>query len=820
MAVFEIKNLSFTYPKRKTSAISEINLKIKSGEFIVLCGKSGCGKTTLLRLLKPELSPSGSVSGEILYNQEDINCLDSHITSTDIGFVLQNPDSQIVTDKVWHELAFGAESIGMKNGEIRRRVSEMASFFGIQNWFHKKTDELSGGQKQILNLASIMVMQPKVLILDEPTSCLDPIAASEFLKTLKKVNDELGTTIIMSEHRLEEVLPMSDKVVVMENGRILAENHPEKVGRFLYEQNNCMFEAMPTPMRVFCSVDNKNTLPLTVKDGRSRLYEYTNGEVINEDLITNKTEQAFGECVIDVKGASFRYSKDSPDVVKNLNLKVRKGEFYALLGGNGTGKTTALSLISGLNKPQRGTIKINGCDISKTDKLYEGLLGVMPQSPQELFAKKTVFLELMDMTDKKQSLNERKARVEEVAKICEIDNLTDSHPYDLSGGEQQRTALAMILLKNPQILILDEPTKGLDSHFKKTFADILLKLKKAGTTILMVSHDIEFCAEYADRCALFFDGSITSEGEAREFFCGNSFYTTSANRMARGIIPKAVLAEDIICALGGELQKLETKAIKEIFFKEENSTEDNKTLAVQQTKQNADKKSILRNWLTAGLLLIIIPLTILFGVYCLDDRKYYFVSLLIICETLVPFMALFEKRKPKAREVVVISSLCAIAVAGRAAFFMLPQVKPVAAIVIIAGICLGSETGFLVGCVTAFVSNFIFGQGPWTPWQMFAFGIIGFLAGILFKKNFLPKKRIWISIFGFVVTFVLYGLIMNTASVMMMSAVPNIQALISAVAMGIPMDLLHGVSTAVILFLIAEPMIEKLERIKIKYGLI
>lgn len=815
MAAFEIKNLSFTYPKRKIFAISEINLKVKSGEFIVLCGKSGCGKTTLLRLLKPELSPSGTVNGEILYNNENVNFLDSHTTATDIGFVLQNPDSQIVTDKVWHELAFGAESMGMKTEEIRRRVSEMASFFGIQNWFHKKTDELSGGQKQILNLASIMVMQPKVLILDEPTSCLDPIAASEFLKTLKKVNDELGTTVVMSEHRLEEVLPMSDRVVVMENGRILIEDIPEKVGRFLYEQNNRMFDAMPTPMRVFCSVDNEKALPMTVKDGRSRLYECSNGKVINEDLIANKMEQTFGECVIEVKGASFRYAKDSPDVVKNLNLNVYKGEFYALLGGNGTGKTTALSLISGVNSPQSGTIKINGYDISKTDKLYEGLLGVVPQSPQELFAKKSVFLELMDMTDKKLSLNERKARVEEVAEICEIDHLSDSHPYDLSGGEQQRTALAMILLKNPKILILDEPTKGLDSHFKKTFAEILLKLKKMGTTILMVSHDIEFCAEYADRCALFFDGSITSEGNAREFFCGNSFYTTSANRMARGIISKAVLAEDIICALDGKIKNTKPKIIKE-----ETSTEANKTLPVQPTKQNADKKINLRNWFTAGLLMLIIPLTILFGVYFLNDRKYYFVSLLIICETIVPFILLFEKRKPKAREVVIISSLCAIAVAGRAAFFMLPEVKPVSAIVIIVGICLGGETGFLVGCVTAFVSNFIFGQGPWTPWQMFAFGIIGFFAGILFKNNLLPKKRIWISIFGFVVTFVLYGLIMNTASVLMMSAVPNMQSLVSAIAVGIPMDLIHGISTAVFLFLIAEPMIEKIERIKIKYGLI
>ncbi len=818
MEIYTLKDLSFAYPDRNTQALKGINLSVKSGEFILLCGKSGCGKTTLLRLLKSSLSPFGNLSGEIIYNNHPLPETDAKTQATEIGFVLQNPDNQIVTDKVWHELAFGLESLGFKTAEIRTRVSEMASFFGIHNWFYKKTTELSGGQKQLLNLASVMVMQPSVLILDEPTSQLDPISASEFLRTLKKINDELGTTIILTEHRLDEAFAIASRVIVMDNGEIIADSTPENVGRLLTEKRHDMSTALPVPMRVFAQL--RNTYPLTVREGMTELLEYSKTHNIDKNLIPADKEPIKSTPVIEVKDAYFRYDKNLPDVVKGLNLTVNKGEFFSILGGNGTGKTTAVSLISGLINPQRGKIIINGQAISKRDDIYNGLLGVLPQNPQSLFSKKTVYLDLMDMTDKKLSQTDREKQVWDVAALCRVENLAKFHPYDLSGGEQQRVALAMVLLKRPQIIILDEPTKGMDAHFKQIFGNILLDLKRSGVTIVMVSHDIEFCAEFSDRCALFFDGNITSTGTRRQFFCGNSFYTTNANRMARNLLPNAILADDIILASGGKPQ-IKQECGKYIHAPSEPKKADKDNPSSLQGKTTKKDRKRAKTALASKLLILIaVPLTIFFGIFCLDDRKYYFISLLIILETILSFCITFEKRKPKAREIVIISVLCALAVVGRTAFFMLPEFKPVVALVIISGICFGGETGFLVGSMTGFVSNFIFGQGPWTPWQMFSFGIIGFIAGLISKKGFILKSRVSLFVFGFLVTLIIYGGIMNTASVLMLTTTPTLQMLKTAYIMGFPIDLVHALSSAFFLWFIAEPMIEKLERVKVKYGLI
>ncbi len=878
MEVYRIENLSFAYPNRGSDNLRNINLSVEQGEFIILCGKSGCGKTTLLRLLKTSISPFGKISGAIYYNGSELSQADSKEQASGIGFVMQNPDNQIATDKVWHELAFGLESLGYSNPEIRTKVSEMASFFGIQNWFHKKTNELSGGQKQLLNLASVMVMQPEVLILDEPTSQLDPIAAGEFLKTIQKINRELGTTIILTEHRLEEAFAIADRVVVMDEGKIIADDTPRNVGRILKETNHGMYDALPIPMRVHGGVENDMECPLTIREGKNWLAEMTKNRCIDKTVIPMDKESRSDNTVIEVRDAYFRYEKELPDVVKGFNLTVNKGELYAILGGNGTGKTTAISLISGLLTPRRGEVLINGKKLSEIRNLYGGILGVLPQNPQSLFAKRTVYLDLWDMTEEKLPKAERQQRVEEMAYLCRIEKLLESHPYDLSGGEQQRVALAMVLLKSPEILILDEPTKGMDAHFKRIFADIMADLKMSGVTILMVSHDIEFCAEFADRCALFFDGSITAEGRPRRFFCGNSFYTTSANRMARKLLSNAILAEDIILALGGSVkpERERKRPVCKIQHREEETDIKAKRLSLRRIifgcifaiafiathilqlglniLQNtymfqaialfelaltfvcffpqrelgvavmqplkSDRSLGKRTLLASILILIAIPLTIYLGIQYLGHRKYYFVSLLIIAETLLPFCMVFEKRKPQAREIVIISVLCALAVAGRTAFFMTPEFKPVVALVIIAGICFGGEAGFLVGAMTGFVSNFFFGQGPWTPWQMFAFGIIGFLAGVLFRKRILRRTVPMICVFGFLSCLIIYGGIMNTANVIMASDVITGEMLISACMLGFPMDMVHALSTGFFLMFLSEPMIEKLERIKIKYGLI
>ena len=804
MECFKIENLSFTYPGKGQKTLDDINLTINPGEFVLLCGKSGCGKTTILRLLKTSLSPFGTLGGSIYWNGKPLGDYSQKEQASGIGFVMQSPENQIVTDKVWHELAFGLESLGIKTPEIRARVSEMASFFGIQSWFYKNVTELSGGQKQLLNLASVMVMQPSVLILDEPTSQLDPIAAGEFLKTLEKINRELGTTIILTEHRLEDSFPLADRVIVMDEGKIIADDSPKEVGNILKALEHEMYLALPTPMKVHSAVENTLPCPITVREGRHFLEEYSKLNKLNPEAIPKDAPQNNNDTVIEIKDVWFRYEKNLPDVVKGLNISINKGELFCVLGGNGTGKTTLLSLISGLGSAYRGDVLINGKSISKTKNLYNGLLGVLPQNPQSVFVKNTVYLDLMEMVSEEQ-------KIRDVAKLCKIENLLESHPYDLSGGEQQRAALAKVLLMEPEILLLDEPTKGMDAHFKEEFAEILNSLKENGVTIFMVSHDIEFCAANANRCALMFDGSLTSVDTPREFFKGKSFYTTAANRMARTTLPDAVLPEDIIRACGGKPVK--TKAPSptkktDIYHKPP------KANPVQAPK--IKKQTIL----SSLLILLLIPFTIYFGTSFLGSRKYYFISLLVILETMIPFFMTFESRKPKARELVVISVLCAIAVAGRAAFFMLPQFKPVVALVIIAGVCFGGETGFLVGATAGFVSNFFFGQGPWTPWQMFAFGIIGFLAGILFRKGMLKKTKASLCIFGFLTTLIIYGGIMNPASIIMVQTKITWKMIAAAFAAGIPLDIIHALSSALFLWFISEPMIEKIERIKIKYGLI
>lgn len=548
MEIFKIDDLSFTYPLSKRKALDSINMNIVKGEFLLLCGKSGCGKTTLLKHLKPVLKPHGDISGEIYYRNSNIKDITEIEEASRIGYVFQNPDSQIVTDKVWHELAFGLEGLGVDQKTIRLRVAEMASFFGIQEWFFRDVNTLSGGQKQLLNLASIMAMQPEVLILDEPTSQLDPIAATEFLDTIKKINNELGTTIIITEHRLEEVMPMSDRVVVLENGKIIADNKPDKIFRTLKDIDNELVVAMPCAMQVFVSVSNEiDSCPITVKEGRRFLESYLDTD--KEYSIEEKQIDSMGKDIIRLKDVWFRYEKNLDDVIKDLNLTVKEKTIHAIVGGNGTGKTTTLSLISGILKPYRGKVLLNNIPVSKykDSELFYNNLGVLPQNPQALFVKNNLKDDLFEMLEGSSIPKEEKEqKIVETAKLVEIENLLEMHPYDLSGGEQQRAALAKILLLNPKIILLDEPTKGLDGVFKEKLSNILRRLKNNGATILMVSHDIEFCSKYADYCSMFFDGNIVTTNNSHNFFSGNNFYTTAASRMSRNIIKNAVTTEDVI----------------------------------------------------------------------------------------------------------------------------------------------------------------------------------------------------------------------------------------------------------------------------------
>jgi energy-coupling factor transporter ATP-binding protein EcfA2 len=544
--IISVRDLTFTYPGRERPALDGVSFDVGSGEVIALCGRSGSGKTTLLRLLKPSLAPNGSLSGTVSWPGLCGSGSDEAVrrdVDPRIGFVLQDPESQIVTDKVWHELAFGPENLGWDPETIRIRVAEMASWFGIQNWFRKDVSELSGGEKQIMNLAAVMVMGTRVLLLDEPASQLDPVAEGEFLSSVRKLSDETGVTVMITGHRLDGILPMCDRMIVLDGGRMIADDTPGRGAAAL--AGNDMFRSMPAPVRICGLVDGAagktDEYPVDVRGGRRWLGDllgrapgtrsepesagHAEKSGRNGDAAGHKEAQK-AEPVLTLRDLWFRYSREGDDVIRGLDAEVYSGECFAVLGGNGTGKTTMLKLAAGILKPYHGRVDRHGRSVL-----------MLPQDPQTVFAAETVREELEEMSGDPE-------RIRSIAEAMEIEEVLDSHPYDISGGEQERAALAKLLLKDPDIILLDEPTKGMDGAFKEKLAGIFARLKAAGMTLVMVSHDIEFCAMCADRCALFFDGGITTSGVPEKFFPGNRFYTTAAGRMTDGFFTGVVTAED------------------------------------------------------------------------------------------------------------------------------------------------------------------------------------------------------------------------------------------------------------------------------------
>ena len=532
MAAFAIEHLTFAYPKAASPALDNVSFSVREGEFFLLCGVSGGGKSTLLRHLKSVLTPYGTRSGRVLLDGKPLETWDARTQAQRIGFVLQQPDDQLVTDKVWHELAFGLESLGTDAQTMRLRVGEMASFFGIQTWFDRSVDTLSGGQKQLLNLAFVMAMHPDVLVLDEPTGQLDPIAAAEFLHTVQRLNRELGVTVILSEHRLEDALPMADRAAVLEQGRLTALGTPDEVARALLERGSPFFAAMPTPVRVWGGVGAPGKCPLDIRAGRALL------ETLRPCPLpaTDTPADSDGAPLLQLRECWFRYDRDGADVLKRLSLTVRAGELLAIVGGNGAGKSTALAVLAGQRRPYRGKV------LQKAKRI-----AALCQEPRAMFVKDTV---RADLEDALRTLSlpaaERQPRMDAAVTAMALSPLLERHPFDLSGGEQQRAAIAKLLLARPDVLLLDEPTKGMDAAFRTSFGALLRALCEQGTAVVLVSHDIEFCAAYADRAALLFDGQILSEGRTRAFFAGNHFYTTAANRMARPWLPDAILCREVI----------------------------------------------------------------------------------------------------------------------------------------------------------------------------------------------------------------------------------------------------------------------------------
>lgn len=954
--IFDIDKFSFAYPDGNDEsgrtylpdALRDTELHVRQGEFVVILGRSGCGKTTLLRQLKPSVTPVGKKKGQIIFDGKDICSLDDRIAASQIGFVWQDVNAQLVTDKVWHELAFGLESLGYDNGYVRRRVAEMGSFFGLGDIFHRKVMELSGGQKQLVNLASVMAMSPKVLVLDEPTSQLDPIAANDFINILVRINRELGTTIIMTEHRLEDVLPVCNRSVVMENGRIIYDGDVRGFAESVRTKriDRGLYLSMPASVQIYMGLEKNSgkQLPLTVPDAREWLVDYDrkfreNGgapvvpEIQNRgaDEGVNGSENQADNAAVDKgdkkRGAvngqkdagcreehpvvcsldevSFRYERNTGDVLRQVSLDIYANEILMINGSNGCGKSTMLSLIANLYSPYSGKLHI-------AKNLRTGML---PQNPELLFTRRSVRDELIDAKDRQQ--------LAEIVRFCRLEELLDRHPYDLSGGEKQRLGLAKVLIADPDILLMDEPTKGLDNGFKMQLADMLRKLQKRGKTIVVVSHDIEFCAVAGDRVALLFDGEVAMVGDVRSYMSDNNFFTTAASRISRNILDGAVTVREVLAAYGADMdvtgvagggndsnQGIENESLRianqgtaemseaagisddklaDIILNKDRKVENLSiwqivTIAVttviiifgfwntmsvsdlsglvQQMTVTAEgrKYLVLYGVMIAAILgllvairpitqkrnedivmdsaghgfgkrtvvsivavLVLIPATIWFGVARLGDKKYFFISLLVLLEAMLPFFVSFEDRKPKVRDIVTLAVMCALAVTGRTAFFMLPNFTPVMAIVIIAGVAFGCEGGFITGAMTMFVSNFIMGQGPWTPWQMFAMGLVGFLAGLFFAGSSVRTRnmtKLGLCIFGALICIVVYGGIMNPASVIMWQPNVNFSMIMASYVTGFPFDLAQATATVIALWLVARPFLEKLDRVRIKFGVL
>ena len=599
MALFALEHLSFAYPGAATGALDDVSVEVGRGEYLCVCGKSGCGKTTLLRQLKSVLTPHGTRSGAVLLDGTVLDEVPLATQARRIGFVMQDPDAQIITDRVWHELAFGLESTGCEESALRLRVAEMASYFGIGDWFHRDVCELSGGQKQLLNLASIMAMQPDVLVCDEPTSQLDPVATTTFLDTVRRINRDLGVTVIMSEHRLEEVFACADHVLVLDEGRVTAQGTPREVAAALHAAGDAMTFALPSPVRVYygvegveprqredardefqesegiLSIGSRNgarqsefrsdwfgvaepqseyclssdvprpaifPCPLTVREGRKWLVERV---LADPPARVAMADEGYGmdgrEMAVEMREVWFRYERNAPDVLRGADLRVPSGSLFAIVGGNGSGKSTLLKCLCDVARPQRGMLRVLGHDImgrSRNDPTH-GDVAMLPQDPANLFSKGSVREELAEMAT-------REERIAAVARDCGIERLLDAHPLDLSGGEQQRVALAKVLLTEPRLLLLDEPTKGIDAFFKRSMAALLRTLAERGVTVVMVSHDVEFCARHADLVALLFDGAVVTTATPRRLFSDSAFYTTAANRMSRSVFAGAITDEDVI----------------------------------------------------------------------------------------------------------------------------------------------------------------------------------------------------------------------------------------------------------------------------------
>ncbi|WP_432663278.1 ATP-binding cassette domain-containing protein [Wukongibacter baidiensis] len=515
MEIFKIQNLTYYYPNAEEPALNNIDLTINEGEFILLLGKSGSGKSTLGRVFNkivPEFH-GGKIGGIINGTKE-------------VGMVFQDPEKQLVMDKVERELAFGLENLGIKPDLMRKRIMETLSFLNMWEIRDKKTFELSGGQKQKTAVGATIAMGYRFLVLDEPTSQLDPVAAEEILNILKRLNEELGYTIILIEQRIDRCFHLADRVLFMDKARLVFDGNPEE---FAFWCNSRDMKFLPSMSDLFVKLEH-DTIPLTVKDGRKKLKElgYYGS---NQELEKNKRDILNEKEIINIKKVSYTY-ENGKEALKNLDLKIDKGEILGIMGENGGGKSTLLKNISGILKPTKGKLIVGG------------EVGFLSQNPNDYLFNDTVYEELKYTLDNKNIKDD--GRIERVLKDLNIYKYIDRNPRDLSGGERQRVALASILVMEPDILLLDEPTRGLDKDLKDRLGEIALQLKGRGKTIIIVTHDVEFLGKYADKVGLIFDGSIAQIGCKYDVLTTGIYYSTQINKLFSGNVDGILTLDDAL----------------------------------------------------------------------------------------------------------------------------------------------------------------------------------------------------------------------------------------------------------------------------------
>lgn len=532
MALLEIQNIKYYYPGSTKSSLNSIDLKIREGEFLLVVGGSGSGKSSLARVIAgliPEFY-GGRLDGKLFFQEEKLKGDDRQILNSHVGIVFQDPEKQLVMTSVEAEIAFGLENLGLNQQEMFRRVAEVMSFLNLTSLRDKFTANLSGGEKQKVALASVVAMQPRILVLDEPTSQLDPVAVGEFLDLVEFLNKELGYTVVLIEQRLERCFHLADRIVVMEQGEIICDGTPGDAARW---QLAHQLPFIPPVAKLFASV-NSSVVPLTVRDGRRELHKYLPTVSLQEipERKVKLTPVNEEHTVLAANNIWYSYP-GGREVVRGQSLCVKEGEFVVILGANGSGKTTLLKLLTGILKPDRGSVQLLGQDTRNLSLTELGRkVGYLSQNPNDYLFQDTVEDELMFTLNNFQLPDN--GICEEILKKLNLYDLRQANPRDLSSGERQRVALASILVAGPRLLLLDEPTRGIDYRLKAELGGFLQGITASGGTVVMVTHDVEFAAENADRIVMIFDGMVACDGP-REVMGESIFYAPQMSRLFRGI---------------------------------------------------------------------------------------------------------------------------------------------------------------------------------------------------------------------------------------------------------------------------------------------